>query len=195
MIAVIRDFWYDFKTYVNRVSLFDSTDWIVYILWNGLMFGLFFSVATFLYVGVQNGIIYPDFVWNIPTGIGIFVIAIAIDTIGHRTIYKEVLKQGEALIHHITIFSGISSVILLCIGYSHPDIVRIPALVMIVLSIIYSLFDEAMHWHRYLTKNSDRIEMWSHFFIMLGHLTMILSWWHWYSEGYPGVKETLACLN
>ena len=158
------------------------------------MFGLFAIVTLFLWIGEKNGVVYPSFVWNIPIGIGCFVIAIAIDTIGHRTIYKEVLQQGEALIHHMTIFSGITSVILLCLGYSHSETIRTPALVFIFLSVVYSFFDEALHWHRYLTKNSDRIEMWSHFFILVGHLIMILSWWRWYDIGYPGVKETLLWL-
>jgi hypothetical protein len=195
MIQSIKSFLCDFRTYVGRVSLFDPNDWIVYVLWNGMMAGLFIAVAAFLALGTQHGVQYPVMVWNIPLGIGCFVVAIAIDTIGHRTIYKEALAQGEALIHHMTIFSGITSVVLLCLGYSHPELVRIPALVFIFLSVIYSFFDEALHWHRYLTKKSDRIEMWSHFFILVGHLTMIVSWWQWFSDGYPGVKETLLWLK
>jgi len=34
--------------------------------------------------------------------------------------------------------------------------------------------------------------MWSHFGIFLGHLIMIGAWWQWYSEGYPGVVETVS---
>lgn len=188
-------FMHDFKTYVGRMAKFNLQDWIVYIIWNGMMLGLFGSVSAFLYFGHSHGVTFPTMVWNIPIGIGCFVIAIAIDTIGHRTVYKEVLQKGEALIHHITIFAGIASVILLCLGYSHAEWVRVPALVFIFLSVIFSFFDEAMHWHRYLTQNSDRIEMWSHFFILVGHLIMIVSWWQWFQEGYGGVKETLFWLQ
>lgn len=191
---IIRDFWVDFKIYVGRVQLFDAQDWLVYILWNGMMVGLFAAVSAFLYLGSSNGVTYPLWVWNIPIGIACFVVAIAIDTIGHRTVYKEALKEGEALIHHITIVSGILSVVILCLGYSHPELARVPALVFIFLSVVYSFIDEAMHWHRYLTKKSDRIEMWSHYLILVGHLIMILSWWKWFDEGYPGVKETLLWL-
>jgi hypothetical protein len=194
MTAIVRDFWIDFKVYVGRVSQFNSTDWLVYILWNGMMVGLLAAVSGFLYWGSSHGVEYPVWVWNIPVGIACFVVAIAIDTIGHRTVYKEALAEGEALIHHITIISGISSVILLCLGYEHPEQVRIPAMVLIFLSVVYSFFDEALHWHRYLTKKSDRIEMWSHYFILVGHLIMIIGWWKWFDEGYPGVKETLLWL-
>ena len=39
-------------------------------------------------------------------GAAIFTLAIAVDTIGHRTIYKEALRGGEALVHHIIIVRG-----------------------------------------------------------------------------------------
>jgi hypothetical protein len=195
MIDAVKSFWGDFCTYVGRIKLFSTEDWIVYVVWNGLMVGLFAMVASFLFIGSQHGIVYPTMVWNIPLGIACFVLAIAIDTIGHRTIYKEALAQGEALIHHMTIFSGIASVVLLCLGYAHPAAMRVPALVFIFLSVVYSFFDEALHWHRYLTKKSDRIEMWSHFFILVGHLTMIISWWIWFNDGYPGVEGTLLWLK
>jgi len=72
---------------------------------------------------------------------------------------------------------------------------RIPALSLIALSILYSVIDEALHWHRYLNMHSDRVEMWSHSFIFLGHTIFVLSWYHWFSKGYPGVSETLAILH
>ncbi|MEK7355551.1 MAG: hypothetical protein AAB250_03835 [Bdellovibrionota bacterium] len=185
----------DFFTYVGRVREFTSQDWKVYIAWIGLMLGLLFAECLFLFTGHFSGVTYPIWVWNVPLGTFVFVTAIAIDTIGHRTIYKEVLKKGEALVHHITIFAGITSVLGLCLGYDNPEIVRAPVIALIALSVIYSLVDEVLHWHRYLTKNSDRVEMWSHFFILLGHTVMMLSWWAWYDSGYPGVKETLAALQ
>ena len=178
--------------YASRVSSFNSRDWLVYILWVGLMYGLFFVVSFFIGTGYYHEVNYPAYVYNIPVGIFIFSTAIAFDTIGHRTIYKEFLQKAEALVHHITIFAGITSVLVLCLAYHYPVFLRIPALVLIALSIIYSLIDEALHWYRYLSKSSDRVEMWSHFFILLGHMIMILSWWQWYSEGYPGVSETLS---
>lgn len=185
--SFLKDVW----IYASRVKLFSAVDWAVYIVWVGLMYGLFFAVTGFLLIGAQAGVNYPSFVWNIPLGIFIFSTAIAFDTIGHRTVYKEYLERCEALVHHITIFAGITSVLVLCLAYTWPQFLKIPALVLIALSIVYSLIDEAMHWHRYMTQNSDRVEMWSHFFIFLGHSIMILAWWQWYSEGYAGVAETV----
>ena len=46
-----------------------------------------------------------------------------------------------------------------------------------------------------MTKNSDRVEMWSHFFIFVGHLIMVVAWSQWFLDGYPGVAETVATLN
>ncbi len=178
--------------YAGRVREFDKKDWIVYILWVGLMYGLFAIVSLFIGTGHFNGVNFPVYVYNIPLGVFIFSTAIAFDTIGHRTIYKEFLQRAEALVHHITIFAGITSVMVLCLAYHFPNFLKIPALVLVALSIIYSLIDEALHWYRYLSQASDRVEMWSHFFILLGHMIMILSWWQWYSEGYIGVSETLA---
>ena len=79
-------------------------------------------------------------------------------------------------------------------AYSWPVALRIPTLVLIALSVFYSVVDEALHWHRYIRGHSDRVEMWSHFFIFLGHLIFILSWWQWFAEGYPGVAQTLELL-
>ncbi len=181
--------------YAGRVNQFDREDWVVYTAWVGLMMGLFFSVAFFLFTGYRAGVDYPVYVWNIPIGTFIFSAAISFDTIGHRTVYKEYLAKVEALVHHITIFAGITSVVLLCLAYHWPEFLRIPALVFVALSIVYSLIDEALHWHRYMTANSDRVEMTSHFFIFVGHLIMILAWWQWFSEGYPGVRETVTALG
>lgn len=187
-------FFRDFLVYVGRIKDFTAKDWFVYIIWVGMMYGLFAVITIFFVLGHGNGVVYPGYAWNIPIGTFIFSTAIAIDTVGHRTVYKEILQKGEALVHHITIAAGISSVIALCLAYENPSIMKIPAFVLIFLSIVYSLIDEGLHWQRYLTLQSDRVEMWSHFFILLGHLLMISSWWIWFSDGYPGVKETLAVL-
>lgn len=178
--------------YALQARQFGPKDWLSYIAWVGLMLGLLFATAGFTIWGHTHGVEFPPYVWNIPIGTAIFVGAIAFDTIGHRTAYKEELKKGEALVHHITIFAGITSCIMLCLAYHWPVFLRIPTGVFIVLSIFYSMIDEGLHWHRYLRRYSDRVEMWSHFFIFLGHLIMIWSWWSWFEAGYPGVVQTLA---
>ena len=65
-------------------------------------------------------------------------------------------------------------------------------MVFTVLSFIYSLVDEAFHWRRYVRKNADRVEMWSHVGIFVGHLTMMIGWWVWFFAGYEGVEQTLS---
>ncbi|OQW51562.1 MAG: hypothetical protein A4S09_10055 [Proteobacteria bacterium SG_bin7] len=188
-------FWQDTREYANQIWQFNKIDWQVYFAWVGLMLGLLFSVTAFILVGHFNNANFPPYVWNVPIGTLIFVGAIAFDTIGHRTTYKEYLKKGESLVHHITIFAGVTSVLALCLCYSYPDFFKIPAISLIALSIFYSMIDEALHWHRYLNQKSDRVEMWSHFFIFLGHTIMVLAWYHWFDQGYPGVKETLITMQ
>lgn len=189
-----RSFLDEFIAYVAEIGKFDKADWRYYAGWVGLMLGLLFSVSGFLAVGYIHRVDFPGYVWNIPIGIAIFVGAIALDTIGHRTRYKERLEDGEGFVHSITISLGISSVVALCLAYSHRDFFRIPALVLMSMSIFYSVVDEAMHWRRYMAGQSDRVEMWSHVFIFIGHIIMSLAWWYWFTEGYPGVYETLRAL-
>ena len=112
-------FFQDFKVYVGRMKEFTKTDYIVYVLWIGMISGLFASTFGFIYLGHINGVQWPAYVWNVPIGAFIFTLAIAIDTIGHRTIYKEELQKGEALVHHITIFAGVTSVLALCLSLIH----------------------------------------------------------------------------
>jgi hypothetical protein len=133
--------------------------------------------------------------WLVPLGAALFSLSIAIDTIGHRTIYKQEISGAEGLVHGITIFCGITSCVLLTAAYHHPRGLWIPAMVLTVLSLIYSLVDEAFHWRRYVRKYSDRVEMWSHVGILLGHSVMMLGWWSWFFGGYPGVAETLQALG
>jgi hypothetical protein len=180
--------------YALQVKLFDPVDWLAYFAWVGLMMGLFWSVFGFLWVGHSHGVTYPVYVWNLPVGIAIFVVAISFDTIGHRTTYARALDRGERLVHHITIFAGITSCVLLCAAYTYRDCLRLPALTLTALSVFYSVIDEAMHWHRYYEGNSDRVEMWSHFFIFVGHLLFVLTWVQWFEQGYPGVAETVRYL-
>lgn len=183
-----------FAIYVGRIRAFDRTDWLVYLGWVGLMLGLVGSTGGFLVAGHLHGVTFPADAWWVPIGAAVFTIAIAIDTIGHRTIYKEALRGGERLVHHITMLCGIASCVLLTLAYSHPA-AAVPALVFTILSLVYSLVDEAFHWRRYVTHRSDAVEMWSHLGILVGHGTMMLGWWLFYRAGYPGVRETLAALG
>jgi hypothetical protein len=182
-----------FAVYIGRIREFDRTDWLVYIGWIGMMLGLVASTGGFWLVGYLNDAPWPAEAIMVPVGAIVFTISIAIDTIGHRTIYKEVLKGGEQLVHHITIVCGVASCILLVLAYDHPSL-AVPAMVFTVLSFVYSLVDEAFHWRRYVSDKADTVEMWSHVGIFIGHLTMMIAWWRCYQLGYPGVKETLAAI-
>ncbi|MEO7732317.1 MAG: hypothetical protein ABIY55_15210 [Kofleriaceae bacterium] len=180
--------------YVGRIRAFDRTDWAVYLAWVGMMLGLVGSTAWFLLAGHVHGVIWPAEAWLVPIGAAIFTVAIAIDTIGHRTIYKEVLRGGEQLVHHITIGCGVTSVILLVLAYDAP-VCAVPAMVLTVMSFVYSLIDEAFHWRRYVRTQSDVVEMWSHVGIFVGHGIMMLGWWRFYQLGYPGVSDALRALG
>lgn len=183
-----------FAVYVGRVREFTRTDWYVYLAWVGTMLGLVLSTGGFLVFGHAHGVRFPAETWLVPIGAAVFSTAIAIDTIGHRTIYKEALRGGEALVHHITILCGVASCVLLVLAYSYRAAV-IPAMVFTGLSFLYSLVDEVFHWRRYVTSKADPVEMWSHVGIFLGHGIMMLGWWWSWSLGYPGVAETLAALR
>ncbi len=180
--------------YVGRIREFNRTDWLVYTVWVGLIVGLVASTAAFLWIGARAGATWPVEAYLVPGGASIFAIAIAIDTIGHRTIYKEVLRGGEQLVHHITIFCGVGSCVLLVLAYDYKAVV-IPALVLTILSFVYSLVDEVFHWRRYMTHKADPVEMWSHVGIFVGHGIMMIAWWRCYDLGYPGVRETLAAMG
>jgi hypothetical protein len=185
----------DFIVYVGRIREFTRRDWYVYIAWVGMMLGLVFSTGGFVIYGHAQGVVFPPEAWVVPVGAAIFTVSISIDTIGHRTIYKEILRQGEQLVHHVTIFCGIGSCILLCGAYAAPGAMWVPAMVLTVLSFVYSMVDEVFHWRRYITQKSDRIEMWSHLGILVGHGIMMLAWWSWYFGGYLGVAQTLAAQS
>lgn len=190
-----RNFLQDVFFYIGRIRLFERVDWNVYLVWIGLMLGLLGAVGGFILFGWWNGVVFPPYVWNVPIGIFVFVVAIGIDTIGHRTVYKAALQTGENLVHHITIAAGISSVVVLCLAYSFRDFLWIPAYCLTALSIFYSVIDEAMHWVRYTKGESDRVEMWSHFFIFVGHTIMMVAWIYWFEKGYPGVEQTFAVMG
>jgi hypothetical protein len=185
----------ELRTYFGRFRLFTRRDWFVYLVWVGLISSLGVASGLFLAIGHAGGAHFPSEATWIPLGAGIFAVAIAVDTIGHRTVYKEILRGGEGLVHHIIIVCGIASCVLLCAAYPAPSALALPALILTILSFAYSFVDEAMHWRRYLTARSDVVEMWSHVFILIGHGLMMLGWWRWYYGGYQGVAETLAALR
>jgi hypothetical protein len=185
----------EFLVYVGRVSEFTREDVIVYVAWVGLMLGLVLSTGGFVAVGHFIGAPLPLEAYLVPFGALIFTVAIAIDTIGHRTIYKREIQAAEGLVHGITILCGIGSCVLLTAAYSAPGLSAIPAMVLTVLSFLYSLIDEAFHWRRYVSQKSDRVEMWSHVGIFVGHLTMMLAWWSWFFQDYRGVAEIVAVLR
>lgn len=181
----------ELAVYVGRIREFSRTDWLVYIAWVGLMLGLVLATGGFLLAGHLHQVTFPAEAWLVPLGSLVFSFSIALDTIGHRTIYKQEISGAEGLVHAITIFCGISSCVLLTAAFHHPRELWIPALVLTGLSFIYSLVDEAFHWRRYVRQYSDRVEMWSHVGILLGHAVMMIGWWSWFFQGYPGVQETL----
>jgi hypothetical protein len=181
--------------YLGRIRFFGRADWAAYVSWVGLMLGLCAATGGFVWLGRRAGAPLPPEAYLVPLGAAVFTLAIAVDTIGHRTIYKEVLRGGEALVHHVIIALGIGSCVLLCAAYSGGRLYGVPAIVLTILSFVYSLVDEVMHWRRYLSGKSDVVEMWSHVFILLGHGTMMVAWCLWYAGGYRGVAETLASLS
>lgn len=180
--------------YISNIRDFGRSDWIRYVCWIGTISSLFIGVTTFVLLGWLNGVQFPGYVWFIPAGTGLFTLALSIDDIGHRTLYKTDLAKGEAHIHQMIVATAVPSVMALCLCYEHPETFKMPALGLIFLSFFYSILDEAMHWVRYMTKGLDRVEMWSHFAAIFGHVLMIACWWQWYSNGYPGVAETLTFL-
>jgi hypothetical protein len=184
----------EFVVYVGRIREFRREDWLVYVAWVGLMVGLCVSTGGFLSLGALRGVRFPPEAWLVPLGAAVFTASIAIDTVGHRTVYKAAISGGESLVHGITIFAGIGSCVLLCAAFQHPRALLVPAMVLTILSFVYSLVDEAFHWRRYVRERADRVEMWSHVGILTGHATMMGAWWVWFFAGYPGVAETLARL-
>ena len=183
------------RVYLARVGEFDATDWLCYGLWIGTCASLLAGVGAFVALGWAAGIEWPGYVYLIVAGTALFVVALAIDTIGHRTVYKRELASGEATVHHMIVGTAVPSVMALCLCYQHAATFRWPALGLIALSFFYSAIDEAMHWRRYLRDGVDRIEAWCHFFAIIGHVVMITSWWQWVDAGYPGVAQTLAALG
>ena len=187
-------FWREVRIYVGRAREFDARDWLVYAAWVGLITALASTATLVLAAGRGLHAPMPAEAWLVPIGAWLFAASIAVDTVGHRTVYKEAIAGGESLVHGITIASGVGSCVLLCVAYSHPRVAWIPALVLTALSMLYSLVDEGFHWRRYVRAHADRVEMWSHVGILAGHAAMMVGWWAWFLQDYAGVREVLAAI-
>jgi hypothetical protein len=186
--------WRELRIYVGRMREFGARDWLAYGAWVGLIASLAGATTLFLVTGRRVGAPIPGEAWLVPAGAWLFAASIAVDTIGHRTIYREAIAGGEHLVHTITIAAGVGSCVLLCAAYGRPDLFWIPAMVLTGLSFVYSLADEIFHWRRYVHARADRVEMWSHVGILTGHTSMMLGWWAWFFQGYAGVRDVLAAL-
>ena len=189
------DVFHEISSYASNIRKFKKDDWLRYALWIGSIFGLLCATTGVTVFGALTGTVWPAYVWWIPFGTFLFCGALALDDIGHRTLYKKQLARGERYVHQMIAGTAVPSVVFLCLSFQHPDIFKVPALVLILLSFFYSALDEAMHWVRYYQQGLDRVEMWSHFVAITGHALMIGAWWHWLDQGYPGLKETLARLS
>ena len=99
----------ELSSYVGRIREFDAADWLIYLAWVGLMLGLVAATGGFLLAGHLHGVNFPAEAWWLPGAALLFTISIAIDTIGHRTIYKQEIQKAEGLVHGITIACGIGS--------------------------------------------------------------------------------------
>lgn len=184
-----------FIGYLKAMKEFTARDWIIYITWVGVMFGLFVATLSFLILSSFNNADFPVYVWLIPIGILTFTFAIFFDTIAHMVIYKQWLSDAEWTVHRFATSSGVLTVFALIAGFDFPVFMQIPIYVFAALSILYSLIDEMMHWIRYAQGGSGWLEVTMHFLILVGHTTMVVAWILWYEQGYPGVAETIAALG
>ncbi|MHA2502555.1 MAG: hypothetical protein ACXAE3_06790 [Candidatus Kariarchaeaceae archaeon] len=178
--------------YIRATQRFSQRDWVIYVLWVGIMHGLWITITGFLLAGLTRGAEYPPFVWLIPIGIFIFSTSITFDNIAHTVIYKAWITDSEYMVHNFSTASGVATVFALLAGYEFPDLMRVPIYVFAALSVIYSLIDEAMHWERYSRGGSGWVEVTCHFGILVGHTLMVLAWIFWFEAGYPGFGEALT---
>ncbi len=181
--------------YIRYTSKFTRVDWIKYVTWVGMMIGLNVFVSTILFTGLGTGTSFPVYVWLIPISILGFTISIAFDNIAHSVIYKEWISLSEFTIHKFTTTAGIGSTVALILGYFYPQFFFIPILVLIGLSMVYSLIDEGIHWVRYSQGGSGLVEVSCHFGILLSHSIMMFTWLMWYLEGYQGVAQALSVFG
>ena len=185
---------HEIRVYVANIRSFKTRDWVHYLCWMGTIFSLLAGTSAFVLFGACRGVVWPGYVYFVPIGTLLLCAALAVDDIGHRTLYKDDLRAGEGHVHRMIVATAVPSVMALCLCYEHPTTFRMPALALIFLSFSYSALDEAMHWIRYRQRGLDVVEMWSHFIAIFGHVLMISCWWQWYDAGYPGVAETLKLL-
>ncbi len=184
--------WEKIAIYAGRIGEFNATDWLVFLMWVGMIIGLMASFFAFLCTGDSNGVYYPAYVWNILIGIFIFGVSTSFNTIGHKTIYYVEPQKAESLIvYHVTIMLGIVSSVLLCLAYHYPVFLTVPVLVLVGFFVMYSFIDECTHWIRHYTKHSGPVEMCAHVGIFTGFKIMMAAWVWWFLDGYPGVAETL----
>ena len=158
------------RSVVGRSDSYQRVDWIVYTAWVGSCWG-FASHRRVVWVGRRAAARCRPRLPGFRSAAAIFTLAIALDTIDHRTIYKEAMRGGEALVHPPHHRGGNLSTVMRWRRVLRGATYAIPALVLTTLSFIYSLVDGGHALARYLTHKSDVVEMWSHVFIMMGHGT------------------------
>ena len=178
--------------YLRLTKKFTQRDWVIYIFWIGIMYGLGGAMSIFLIAGLFAGAVYPPFVWLIPIGIFTFSVSITWDNIAHTVIYKEWITDSEYMVHNFSTASGVMSVFALLLAFEFPEFMKVPVYVFAVLSVVYSLIDESMHWERYSRGGSGWVEVTCHFGILIGHSLMLLAWIFWYEDGYQGFAEALS---
>jgi hypothetical protein len=128
----------------------ERDDWIVYLAWVGLMLGLCLTTGGFVWVGHRTHAPLPAEAYLVPLGA-------SSSRWRSRSTPSDTAPStrkpcGAARRWSITSSSwlGIASCVLLCAAYSGGATYAVPALVLTVLSFLYSLVDEVMHWRRYL---------------------------------------------
>src|SRR5436189_3123543 len=106
--ANVLQFARETRSYLANIRNFEGDDWLRYGAWIGTISSLFFATTAFVLLGHFNGVQWPGYVWNIPIGTGLFVFALAVDDIGHRTLYKHDLKTGEGYVHQMIIVTAVT---------------------------------------------------------------------------------------
>jgi hypothetical protein len=159
----------ELASYFGRFRLFTRRDWAVYIAWVGLISGLALASAAFLAIGRHAGAVFPAHAYFIPIGAAIFALAIAVDTIGHRTVYKNTCAAGRAW-STTSSSSAASPVACFC---ARPIPHRAPAAsgARSHHAVFHLQLRRRGHALAALPDRakSDVVEMWSHVFILIGH--------------------------
>jgi len=105
------------STYVRNIRRFERGDWLRYLAWICTIFCLLAGTSAFVLFGHANGVDWPGYVWFVPIGTAMFCGALAVDDIGHRTLYKDDLRKGEGSIHQMIVATAVPSVMALCLCY------------------------------------------------------------------------------